>query len=292
MPRHNPIHTVFQSDFLRVLDHRCTGEGDAREETTENFEIVLPRSGTYQRRDAHGAFLADPNQILFFNQGEPYEISHPIQGRDSSTVFIIAPSLLAEIMQAHNPSVEIGGRRLFPRSHIVLNARLQALQYRLLRTDGADADTLEMEEEIIASVAEIARALYREDPVKQRSSPSALRVHAEQAHAVKTFLNANVRSNLRLEEISSAVHLSPYHLCRVFKRETGMTLHQYAHRLRLFNAAERMLENPVTRLDALALDFGFANHGHFSVAFRQMFGIAPSDFRDARFREMSRILKA
>jgi AraC-like DNA-binding protein len=289
---HPPIRIVFDTALLRVLDHRCTGEGDAREETTENFEIVLPRSGTYQRRDAHGAFLADPNQVLFFNQGEPYEISHPIQGGDSSTVFIVAPSLLAEIMQAHDPAVEIGGQRLFQRSHIILNTRLQVLQYPLLRANGTDADTLELEEEIIASVAEIARALYREDPAQPRPSPNTLRAHAEQAHAVKTFLNANVHSNLRLEDISSAVHLLPYHLCRVFKRETGMTLHQYARRLRLFNAAERMLENPVTRLDALALDFGFANHGHFSVAFRQMFGIAPSDFRDARFREMSRILKA
>lgn len=283
---HPPIRVIFDTPLLRVLDHRCAGEGAAREETTENFEIVLPRSGTYQRRDAHGAFLADPNQVLFFNRGEPYEISHPIQGRDSSTVFIIAPSLLAEIVRTHNPNVEIGGRRLFQRSHIVFDARLQTLQYRLLRADGTHADTLEMEEEIISSIAEIVRALYREAP-PPRTSSNTLRAHAEQVHAVKTFLNANVRSNLLLEEISSAVHLSPYHLCRVFKRETGMTLHQYAHRLRLFNAAERMLENPVTRLDALALDFGFANHGHFSVAFRQMFGIAPSDFRDARFRERS-----
>lgn len=289
---HDPIRVIFDTPLLRALDHRCAGEGVAREETTENFEIVLPRSGTYQRRDAYGAFLADPNQVLFFNRGEPYEISHPIQDRDSSTVFIIAPSLLGEIIQAHNPNVETGGRRLFQRSHIVFNARLQTLQYRLLRADGTHADTLEMEEEIISSIAEIVRALYQEAPTQKRTSPNTLRIHAEQVHAVKTFLNANVRSNLSLEEISSAVHLSPYHLCRVFKRETGMTLHQYAHRLRLFNAAEWMLENPITRLDALALDFGFANHGHFSAAFRQMFGVSPSDFRDARFREMSRILKA
>lgn len=289
---HPPIRVIFDTPLLRALDHRCAGEERAREETTENFEIVLPRSGTYQRRDAHGAFLADPNQILFFNHGEPYEISHPIQGRNSSTVFIIAPSLLGEIIQAHNPNVETGGRRLFQRSHIVFNARLQTLQYRLLRAGGNCADMLEMEEEIISSIAEIVRALYRETSPQNRTSPNTLRVHAEQVHVVKTFLNANVRSNLLLEEISSAVHLSPYHLCRVFKRDTGMTLHQYAHRLRLFNAAERMLENPVTRLDALALDFGFANHGHFSAAFRKMFGISPSEFRDPLYRQLSKILIA
>lgn len=71
-----------------------------------------------------------------------------------------------------------------------------------------------------------------------------------------------------------------------------MTIHQYVNRLRLFNAAQRMVENPVTRLDALALDFGFANHGHFTTAFRKLFGISPSEFRDPLFRQMRKILEA
>lgn len=283
---HPPIRLIFQTNLLRVIDHHCAGDDDARGEVPDNFEIVLPRSGAYQRRDARGVSLADPNNILFFNRGEPYDISHPIQGGDKSTVFVVAPSLLFEIAQAHNPAVEDDPRTIFPRSHFAFNSRLQFFQYRLLRgTDSADA--LEIEEEIIAAVDEMLRVHYQTRPAP-RNNPD----RAEQVHAVKTFLNANVRADLLLEDISSAVHLSPFHLCRVFKREVGMTIHQYVHRLRLFNAAERMLENPVTRLDVLALDFGFANHGHFSVAFRKMFGINPSEFRDPLFRQLSRILKA
>lgn len=288
---HHPIRPIFQSDLLLVLDHRCTGQVNVQGEIPHNFEIVLPRSGAYQCRDRHGAFLADPNHVLFFNRGDPYDISHPIQGRDTSTIFIIAPSLLFEIVQAQNPAAE-NDQRMFPRGHIRLDTRLHEIQYRLLRMNGADFDELEMEEEIISSAGEIIRALHLSKTAKQSSSANVLRTYAEQALAVKTFLNTNIRSRPQLEHISSAVHLSPYHLCRVFKHEVGMSIHQYVKRLRLFNAAERMLENPVTHLDVVALDFGFANHGHFSVAFRQMFGITPSDFRHARFRQMSKILKA
>lgn len=287
---HYPNRIVFETALLRALDHRCEGD-DARGQVTRDFEICLPRSGAFQRWDAHGKFLADPNQVLFFNRGEPYDISHPIQGGDSATIFIVEPSLLIEIARAHDPAAGDDPRGIFQRSHIAFGTRLQVLQYRLLGEAGT-ADALEIEEEIIAAVDEILRVHYQACSEPRGNSASALRDHAEHARAVKTFLNANVRSNLRLEDISSAVHLSPYHLCRVFKRETGVTIHQYANRLRLFNAAERMLDNPVTRLDALALDFGFANHGHFSAAFRQIFGIAPSDFRNARFRELSKILEA
>jgi hypothetical protein len=65
---------------------------------------------------------------------------------------------------------------------------LQALHYPLLRADGTAADTLELEEEIVASVAEIVRVLYQGDPAQQRSSPNTLRAHEGPAHgAINTF---------------------------------------------------------------------------------------------------------
>jgi AraC-like DNA-binding protein len=144
---------------------------------------------------------------------------------------------------------------------------LQILQYKLLCAEKFNAAPLQIEEQIITLTDEIIRAMYREGTARQRpSSANTLRAHADQTHAVKIFLNAHVHSPLQLEQISSAVHLSPYHLCRIFKQNTGMTIHQYL-RLRLFNAAEQMLENPKARTDLLALDYGFSNHGNFT-AFR------------------------
>src|SRR5215510_10554079 len=98
------VRTLFRSDFIRVFDYRCNGHDD-KGEIPQGFEIVLPRAGAYQRRDAHGTFLADPNHILFYNLGEPYDISHPIQGGDSSTVFIFAPSLLIEMIRRYDPNI-------------------------------------------------------------------------------------------------------------------------------------------------------------------------------------------
>jgi AraC-like DNA-binding protein len=286
------IRTLFRSDLVHVFDYRCTGHDDVGE-IPQGYEIVLPRAGAYQRRDAHGTFLADPNQVLFYNKGQSYDISHPIQGGDSSTVFLFAPTLLVEMMRMYNPNIENKPRTLFQRSHITLNTHLQILQYQLLRTNKNGTEPLEVEEAIITSLGGIIHALYQGDPRHgRRPSSNTLRAHAQQTQAVKTFLNAHVRSSLQLEQISSALHLSPYHLCRVFKQDTGVTLHQYVKRLRLFNAAEQMLENPKARLDLLALDYGFSNHGNFSTAFRQTFGLNPSELRNLPHRQMSKILKA
>jgi AraC-like DNA-binding protein len=292
MPEVQPrARTLFRSGLIHAFDYRCTGHDD-KGEIPQGFEIVLPRSGAYQRRDAHGAFLADPNHILFYNMGEPYDITHLIKGEDTSTVFYIAPSLLTEMIRTYNPDVENHPQRLFPRSHITFASRLQTLQYQFLKADRRTLDALALEEEIVALTSEILRAAHRGRAYSQKPSHNTLRAHAEQTHQVKTFLNAHVHSPLQLEDISSAVHLSPYHLCRIFKQNTGMTLHQYVKRLRLFNAAERMLEHPAARLDLLALEHGFSNHGNFTTAFRQTFGINPSELRSAHLHQMSKNLKA
>lgn len=283
--------TLFRSDLLHVFNYRCTGHDD-QGEIPQNFEIVLPRAGAYQRRDTHGTFLADPNHILFYNMGEPYDITHIIKGEDTSTVFIIAPSLLTEMMRAYNPHVENNPHRLFQSSHIIFNSYLQILQYKLLRADRRSLDTLAVEEEIITLMGEILRASHRGRVYDPRPSRNTIRAHAEQTHHVKTFLNSHIQSPLQLEQIASAVHLSPFHLCRIFKQNTGLTLHHYVKRLRLFNAAEQMLEHPTARLDLLALEYGFSNHGNFSAAFRQTFGMKPSELRSGQLRQMSKNLKA
>ena len=286
------VRSLFRSNLLHILDYRCTGHDDAEQEIPQGYEIVLPRAGAYQRRDAHGTFLADPNQVLFYNMGEPYDITHPVQGGDSSTVFIFAPALLIEMIRAYDPDIENNPLKLFRRSHITFDSRLQILQYKFLRADRHHLDTLSIEEEIISLTGGIIHAAYRGRTPKQDVSRDTVRAHAEQTHTVKTFLNAHIHMPLSLETISSAVHLSPYHLCRIFKQNTGMTLHQYVKRLRLFNAAERMLEYPTARLDLLALEYGFSNHGNFSTVFRQIFGLRPSELRRTHRRQMSKILKA
>jgi AraC family transcriptional regulator len=286
------IRTLFRSNLMHVFDYRCAGHDDEGE-IPEGYEIVLPRAGAYQRRDSFGTFLADPNQVLFYNKGEPYDISHPVQGGDSSTVFLFAPALLVDMIRAYDPDIEDHTCQLFQRSHITFATRLQILQYRLLCTNNNATEPLAVEEQIVASLSEIIRALHPNYPARQNHlSTNTLRAHAEQTQAVMTFLNAHLRSRLQLEQISSAVHLSPFHLCRIFKQNTCMTLNQYVRRLRLFNAAEQILENPKARLDLLALEYGFSNHGNFSTAFRAAFGINPSEFRSVHLREMSKNLKA
>jgi AraC-like DNA-binding protein len=85
---------------------------------------------------------------------------------------------------------------------------------------------------------------------------------------------------VRLQEVAQGLYTSAFHLARVFRAETGFSLHAFRQSLRLRAALERLASGAVD-LSALALELGFSSHSHFTERFRNEFGVAPSQIRQA-----------
>ena len=88
------------------------------------------------------------------------------------------------------------------------------------------------------------------------------------------------RERLTLNEISEEAEVSPFHLCRMFKKETGLSIHRYLNRLRL-RACVDSLTQAQQGLTDLAISVGYSSHSHFTEAFRREFGVPPSVVRKA-----------
>jgi AraC family transcriptional regulator len=292
------IGTLFSSNLVKVFDYRCSGQRERQEEWPAAHEIILPRSGVYVRNDIFGESVADPNQILFSNKDLPYEITHPVRGEDHSTVILLRTAALLEIASSFDPSVMDRPHKPFQRTAIPAKSRSHLGQYWFLNLDKRVScpDPMAIEEFLLGIAGQILAQVFRTGSASSaRRMPGAQRAHNELVYRVKLVLDERFRERLLLDEIAAAVYSSPYHLSRVFKRRTGLTIHQYQQRLRLLHAAERMTENPEEGLDRIALDLGFASHSHFTTAFGKVFNLSPSEFRRSvssrRLRKMSKILK-
>ena len=139
-------------------------------------------------------------------------------------------------------------------------------------------DTLAVDELAMALLSR----LVEESPWEPKTRRLAMRSSTECAHRdwavhAQEILNRRFREPTSLDELAREAHCSPYHLARVFRRETGRTIHAYLVQLRLREAVERL--DRATDLTALALSLGFASHSHFTDAFRRAFGVAPSSLR-------------
>ncbi|HWO02260.1 MAG TPA: AraC family transcriptional regulator, partial [Blastocatellia bacterium] len=95
---------------------------------------------------------------------------------------------------------------------------------------------------------------------------------------VLVHIQANLDADLSLEALAKRINLSPFHFHRLFRSAVGETLKQYAQRLRLERAANRLVIHDGTILE-VALDSGFQSHETFSREFKRRFQVTPRGYR-------------
>ena len=98
---------------------------------------------------------------------------------------------------------------------------------------------------------------------------------------VLAWLRAHYAEHVTVDAAARCAHLSKYHLCRQFRRMTGVTLMGYLLELRL-SCARRLLSETDQSISAIAQNCGFGSSSHFCTLFRRREGVSPRAYRRAR----------
>jgi len=94
---------------------------------------------------------------------------------------------------------------------------------------------------------------------------------------VKEYINQNAASEITLNNVADHVNLSPGHLSRFFKKETGENFSDYIINSKM-NTAKNMIRSG-ERIWKIAQVLGYAEVSSFSRIFRRTVGISPQQFR-------------
>ena len=92
------------------------------------------------------------------------------------------------------------------------------------------------------------------------------------------FIQDNLNQRLTLMELSTVVHMSPYHFARLFKQSTGVPPHRFVLGQRIARASV-LLRDAQLSIGEVGRLVGFRTPSHFTTAFRRMTGITPSAYR-------------
>ena len=105
---------------------------------------------------------------------------------------------------------------------------------------------------------------------------SVYRAHAARVQYVvdKKFSEAA----LTVETVSRLVGISPQHVCRVLKRERGLTFADLLRDVRL-REARRLLRESSCSMKEIAFRVGFRHPSQFTRAFTSCCGVSPSEYR-------------
>ncbi|HEY5063033.1 MAG TPA: AraC family transcriptional regulator [Gemmatimonadaceae bacterium] len=240
---------------------------------------VVPRSGR--------VFVVDPVTALCVNPGEVVRLHEARREGYRATVISVDPELVAggTLTGAQSPTCHA---RL-PVRAVVLSATALLLAQRLRRERRWDAARtgpavrLSGATDRSESALAFVRALFSgvEDPFttagEGRAHPHRWRVLAD---AVKQEIGEEPAAPHLIKDVAARLDMSPFHLARVFRAETGLSIHQYLLRLRMAGALERLCRDSVS-ISRLALDLGFSSHSHFTAAFQRLFGASPGSVRSS-----------
>ena len=127
--------------------------------------------------------------------------------------------------------------------------------------------------EIPALVSEAALRLC--EMVRETRRQDTGNVHVEKA---KHYLTDHLTQEIRTDDIAEAVGLSPYHLSRLFKTHTGLTLREYLTRERI-EAAKQLLAVSDRTIPQIASLLRFCDQSYFTMVFRRQTGQTPGEYK-------------
>ena len=271
---------VAQGLDVDVLDYRCRAgvHPPGPEEHNDSHSVVFVRRGVFSREVRGERLIADANQVLFFNAGEPYRVEHPVAGGDDCTVFSLSEAVASELVGRHAPRQVDDLRGPFRFRQALSAPRALRAQYDLLGRARA-VSRLDFEDGLVALLDEVVRAACARVG-RSAVDPRARRRRRDLVEAAKTEVHRDLARTPTLSDLARRLDCSPFHLSRVFPEVAGLSLRAYVARLRTRAAAERLMRG-ARDLTALALSLGYADHSHFTNAFRREWGVPPSVFRAA-----------
>jgi AraC-like DNA-binding protein len=278
---------IRETDLVRVRAYRNRGRtfGRPLPAAAPWHSVLFVRSGHFEKRVGGREVVADPNWAIFFNRGEEYDILAPSPYDDRVTELEVRPSALAELVTENGDGTPDPMCRPFPTASCLIDPSLYHLHLLLWRAarDPWPVDALAIEETALRLVDAAVRSssmTTQQRSAKHCRRPETARAHADLAHDAMSVLGGIYRERPGLDRIATTLGVSAFHLCRVFKSETGLSIHRYVDRLRLREAMVRVLESK-DDLSRLALQLGFASHSHLTASFRREFGLTPSQTRRA-----------
>lgn len=98
-------------------------------------------------------------------------------------------------------------------------------------------------------------------------------------HAARKILGEDIASDISVEELSDRVGLNRTTLQRVFKQMYGVTTFEYRTQVRMQEAKNLLLNDSVSVTEAAGL-CGYSNASKFAAAFKKVFGVTPSKWRN------------
>lgn len=273
------IHTLYESDFYRVLDFkcRCTDCKTSKPEYSNSFCISFVRKGNFLFNVFRHSLDSYSGCVLVTKPGYERTVTHTHTVPDECTIFDFKSAFFQEVLEQYS-SVRFLSDNDLHSTLLKTNAETEFLHFQILQLILTKSGSkLQIDNLVMEVVDKILRHATDYDP-DQRINARLKRNHLITIEKAKDYITRNFTNDISLTEIADYCNVSPFHFSRIFKTFTSVSPHQFLLSVRLKNS-ELLLKETVLPVADVAFSSGFNSIEHFTTAFRQKYQTPPARFR-------------
>lgn len=265
-PAHSEARFIRDPDLpwleARISDYRREA---FRRHTHDTYSIACVLQGSTRFECSGRLMEADSGELVLIRPGEPHACNPDTELGMRYLMFYVEADWLEELATEHGRPVPLCFVDVVARDRHVFEELSRLFE---LLEQGADA--LEKESQAVNAFCAL---------LERHATSSALsaREISRGVEAARSMLEERYMDKVGLDDLSRAACLSKYHLLRVFRRELGLTPHEYQQQLRL-NRAKELLLAGMSQAEAAAAT-GFSDQSHFSKKFKAHAGVTPGEYR-------------
>lgn len=111
---------------------------------------------------------------------------------------------------------------------------------------------------------------------KLHPTDSRYRMMIEQ---ILTYIATNYSAKLRCDDFLELTHLSKFHLLRLFKKHTGVSLYEYLTNYRI-NVSKSLLRETQLTVTEIAARVGYGSPNNYIREFKKLAGTTPLQYRN------------
>ena len=244
----------------------------------KSLEISYTMSGKISEFKIDGTVHeTNAGDILVINSNEVHSIWDDHNKTKALSLIFPYAFIKSEIPDYDNKSFRLTNRTGFT---ILQREKLDELRslldryFIVMESDGADKGRLLLKGMLYQILFLLDTYFSAPKTDKNRGSSSLPLISAITEH-----IDENLDKDLAVDKLAAAFHLSYTHLCRLFKKETGSTIHSHIVEQRL-NKAVKLLMFTDKNIRYIVDACGFPNQKSFSSAFKNKYGLTPKRYRD------------
>ncbi len=268
-----------QADLIWVYDAEVARRNLNLSRHCPGQSALLVREGSVVLSDRRHEVLADAGDWVFLREGDRQQrftegskvlsIRFKLGWPGGIPLFDWDPAMT--VRAAEYPELEVKAKRLYEvvkkeTAHIGMKlqeSRVSPISHCLIRS------------EFLSFVSECIRV-----QINAGLKPNLMRKLNVRVQRMLAYLDEHgFQKSFRQTELAKAMGLSGSQLDRLFKKELGMTPHQYQEQRRLEHAFLR-LRRSEDSIKEIAFDLGFASPSHFSAWLRRKTHLTPSELRE------------